>query len=681
MPHRRIGAGAVLVALLCATGYSSGHAFEMLRFDLGRVTRNGWTVEGASLALAFQEADSLSLRFTADRVARAGWPRPMEQLVLDCPRVLLASEAVTCEDASLRFALGEEQVAASGAQLILERQGDADRLRARGLSVAGGRVDLEASVGAGDWHAELSARDLDPGRVLELVFASPSLPAISGGRAAANVRLSGAAGAATRVVADLRMRDLAFSDESGLRAGEGLDLSLDASMETASGGWRMSGRAAAEAGRVYVDPVYVEVSEAPFIAEWAARWQPESGRLLVERFAAVHPGVAQLEGDARVASGDLQKLALTLAPTAFAPLYRIYLQPFAAGTPLDRLRTEGEVGLRLDWSATRGAEAALTARRVGLEDMGGRFGLRGVEGTLRWAERGEAKATELRWDGGHVYRMELGAGGLFGRLQGRGFTLERPLVQPVFDGALHLEHLTAEGVGGPGVTWSLSGRLAPVSLERVTAALDWPALAGSVSGEIPAVHYARGVMHVQAPLLVRVFEGTVTLRELRMRRPFGIAPVLRTDVDVDGISLDVLTRTFSFGKIRGRLDGTIRNLVLEDWQPRAFDARFATPKNDPSPHRISQRAIENLTRLGGAQAALSRTLLRLFDEFSYDRLGLSCRLAGGLCEMGGVQDAEQGYYIVKGGGIPRIDVMGYNRQVDWDTLVERLKRVTRAEPP
>ena len=46
-------------------------------------------------------------------------------------------------------------------------------------------------------------------------------------------------------------------------------------------------------------------------------------------------------------------------------------------------------------------------------------------------------------------------------------------------------------------------------------------------------------------------------------------------------------------------------------------------------------------------------------------------------EMGGVEDAPQGYVLVKGGGIPAISVMGYNRQVSWDELLNRLKRVTQ----
>ncbi len=82
--------------------------------------------------------------------------------------------------------------------------------------------------------------------------------------------------------------------------------------------------------------------------------------------------------------------------------------------------------------------------------------------------------------------------------------------------------------------------------------------------------------------------------------------------------------------------------------------------------------------MGGA---LSRSFLRVFDDFSYDRLGLSCRLENGVCEMGGVAPAKNGYYIVKGGGLPRIDVIGYQRRVNWPVLVKRLEAVTTGSGP
>ena len=104
-------------------------------------------------------------------------------------------------------------------------------------------------------------------------------------------------------------------------------------------------------------------------------------------------------------------------------------------------------------------------------------------------------------------------------------------------------------------------------------------------------------------------------------------------------------------------------------------------RNSPgdSSRKISQKAVENITALGGASAAaaIQRLFLRFFDKFDYEKLGWSCRLEQGICHMGGVEDAAHGYVIVKGSGIPTLSVLGYNRAVNWEVLVERIKRIAQ----
>jgi hypothetical protein len=41
--------------------------------------------------------------------------------------------------------------------------------------------------------------------------------------------------------------------------------------------------------------------------------------------------------------------------------------------------------------------------------------------------------------------------------------------------------------------------------------------------------------------------------------------------------------------------------------------------------------------------------------------------------MSGVDSAGDGYTIVEGAGLPRIQVIGFRRRVDWPTLVDRLE--------
>ncbi len=96
--------------------------------------------------------------------------------------------------------------------------------------------------------------------------------------------------------------------------------------------------------------------------------------------------------------------------------------------------------------------------------------------------------------------------------------------------------------------------------------------------------------------------------------------------------------------------------------------------------------MENIGSIGGGgagvTAALSSGFLRFFDDFNYDRLGISCRLQNEVCVMDGVAPAANGnYYLVKGKGVPRIDVIGSSRRVDWPRLVEQLLAATESGGP
>jgi hypothetical protein len=129
-------------------------------------------------------------------------------------------------------------------------------------------------------------------------------------------------------------------------------------------------------------------------------------------------------------------------------------------------------------------------------------------------------------------------------------------------------------------------------------------------------------------------------------------------------------------------------LELIAWEPVAMDLHLYTPPHDSSRHRISQRAVENLASVGGggAAAALSSGFMKFFDEFSYDRIGIRCILKDGTCSMSGAGQAGesqfgQGYYIVKGSGLPRIDVVGYRHQVSWNALVRQLDSITKSGAP
>ena len=118
-------------------------------------------------------------------------------------------------------------------------------------------------------------------------------------------------------------------------------------------------------------------------------------------------------------------------------------------------------------------------------------------------------------------------------------------------------------------------------------------------------------------------------------------------------------------------------MVLENWKPVYLDASIHTVEGKHL-KKISQRAVENIAALGGAGAVVAwqRTFLRFFKEFNYDKIGLSCKLRQDVCEMGGIESTAAGYVIVKGKGLPSINVNGYTQKISLSDLLGRIKRIT-----
>jgi len=47
-----------------------------------------------------------------------------------------------------------------------------------------------------------------------------------------------------------------------------------------------------------------------------------------------------------------------------------------------------------------------------------------------------------------------------------------------------------------------------------------------------------------------------------------------------------------------------------------------------------------------------------------------------VCEMGGVESTPTGYVIVKGKGIPAVNVNGYTKRISLSDLLSRINRIT-----
>ena len=684
LPGRRRAAVCLVVAAAVSLAILPAPAVDRFELAVGDLSGPGWQAAGlrASLDLASTQGPVLELE-----VARLTLPSPFEGVRgarVRCATSRREDGALACPRARLVLRRDGAEALALTVALSLDPERGILAVTASDQALAGGRVGMDLAAGAGRLSLALSLDGVEaaPLAGLAALAGEPAPVAVSAGRVTG--RLALALGRETlRLEADLRAQGVAFSDPSGLHAGEGLDAALSLRVSGPPRASEATLTAAVEAGAVYLHPLLLQVTGAPVTLDLAGRRRGE--RVELSRFTVDDPGVARLQGALALDLAPrptLTSLDLRLANTPAAGLYHRYLEAFAGAGALAGMSVAGSVAGELAWRASEPSAGTLRLSGLELGEAAGRFALLGLDGVLHWTRGQPPQPSRVGWRALQIGRVGLGSARAELALQGTSVRLLAPFGASLLDGALLLERLEAEGIGTPGQRVEADVSLEPVSLERLSERLAWPPLAGRIEGRVPRLVFAGGRLSVEGVLEMGLFDGRVRVANLSLEDPFGVVPRLRADLEAESLDLGLLTRALSFGSIEGLLEARVSSLVLERWQPVAFDAVLRTPDGDRSRHRISQRAVDNLASLGGANAVLSSTFLRFFSDFSYDRLGLSCRLEGGVCHMGGVERARRGYYIVKGGGLPpRVDVVGFNERVDWQTLVSRLRAVAGAEGP
>jgi len=544
-------------------------------------------------------------------------------------------------------------------------------------------------LAAGSWDITIDADGLSlPQLSTRLATAGLSLPRLDGsGAIGLTTRLQGTAAVLEKAAFSVHLQADSFTDADGSVAGEELDATVAGNARAIAGGWRLDLEINAGRGRLYVEPLFLEVPAQAIQATAHVDYQVDTRQVTLHALEYRHPGSVLLAASGHIDLGKgplLRELQVELQEGAFASIYPTYLRPWFAGTMLGALDTSGEINGDLHWREGELGRVTLDLANLSLHDREGRFDLAGVNGRLRWSAGGEAQVSDLHWQSGSVYRVGLGQADLSVETTGAQARLLEPARIQVLDGELQIETFDLEVGEAAALRWQVDGILTPVSMRQLSLALGWPEFAGKLSGVIPAVRYDDGSLSVGGILLVKVFDGVITLQDVHLERPFGVIPRLQLDARITDIDLEALTGAFSFGRIEGRLEGRIVDLEMESWRPVAFDAAFATPAGDKSRHRISQRAVDNISSIGGGGVggALSRSVLRFFEDFPYDKLGIRCRLENGICDMGGVAPAASagGYYLVKGRLLPpRLDVIGYADRVDWETLLAQIMAVTRQQ--
>lgn len=668
-----------LLACFLAIVSATTSAIEQVVISLGTLEGNGWAAEGVELVT---DALLTPASHAQLRIARLVLSEPdfaFSGLDIHCQSFQVTGSGITCADGTLLANNVFDMRLAGDISIDYTYSGDVS-VTATLDQFVGGRLSVAVSHRESKLFARLRSTGLDSAALLEFARKISVVPDYQvAGRIDLELEYEPKNAGNEVVSLALAGSDISFSNDTGTQAGENITLALSSKATRIASGWGLNVKANLQRGLLYIDPIYVDAGEQGVMLRADGVWRSGPNEFRLSKLAYNHKDV--LEGSVKALvklspSITVPEFDIRVDEAKFPAAYQTYIQPWVYGSVLGDLDTEGQIGGRVARNGSEIRRFDIDLASVGLTDKSGRFSLSGLEGKAGWVDDDQVRTADLQWQSGSVYRITLGKTHLPLVFDRDSVALRESVQIPVLDGDLMIDHWQLAQPGKPEMNWSFDGVLTPISLEDISNALDWPPFAGRLSGVIPDVRYADGRLTIGGVLLVRAFDGDFTVRDLSLEQPFGLVPRLSANLALDNLDLEQLTSAFSFGKIEGRLNGRISDLKLVNWQPVAFDAAFANPDDDDARHRISQKAIDNLSNIGGGGVgnALSKTFLGMFKDFPYDRLGISCRLERGVCHMGGVAPAPGGYYIVKGRFLPpRIDIVGYSDRVDWESLLARIK--------
>lgn len=481
-----------------------------------------------------------------------------------------------------------------------------------------------------------------------------------------------------RVAVSMNLSDAGFQNADYTWIGEKIAARLTASTDLAATPMPLDVQIAGTGGQFLGGVVLLDFTRNPL--QMTLQGHSDGERLTIDALHWEQKDLATLAGNARIALSPfaVQQAEVQLEQLKFPDAYSSYMQLLLTTTPLNQLQATGAASGRVLIADNMPVAADLRITDLAFSDEAQQLEVTGVNGDLHWTDgaAGPPRPSFLAWESSRGWGIQGATTRIDFATSSRNFQLLRPARLPFFDGALLINTLRVQDIGLPQMEGDFDAVIEPISVRPIALAMGWPEFSGQLSGRIPGLAYRNGVLTLSGNVEADVFDGRVIASNLSVNQPFSAWPRLHADITARNLDLDLITRTFEFGSITGRLDVDLLNLETFNWSPTAFDLRMATPPGDRSRRRISQRAVQNLSSIGGGgggvAAALQSGALRFFDEFRYARLGISCRLRNDVCQMDGVGRAGTGFYIVRGSGLPRIDIIGNEHRVDWPRLVSQV---------
>ena len=190
----------------------------------------------------------------------------------------------------------------------------------------------------------------------------------------------------------------------------------------------------------------------------------------------------------------------------------------------------------------------------------------------------------------------------------------------------------------------------------------------------------RSRLRGEGDVSVDLFEGHAKASDFSLEDPLSPFRRLKCSIFFNDIDLEKFTRAFSFGRITGKLDGTIEGLAVSNGQADAFTLNVWSDAVKGVDQTVSFNAVDDIQTISSGtehKTGLPFGLDRFIGDLSYQKIGIRCVLKNDVFRVNGTVKKDNKEFFVTRGGLTGINVvnMNTNNQISFKDMVERIRRV------
>ncbi len=260
------------------------------------------------------------------------------------------------------------------------------------------------------------------------------------------------------------------------------------------------------------------------------------------------------------------------------------------------------------------------------------------------------------------------------------FSVDEPTVLMVSGGIAEVGPILCENIISSNRSIRTSLRLDGIDSGSFFSQLLPIPVHGTIEGELDTVRFEENTLHSSGQIRAQAFEGEILLSSPGISGLFSSFPQYRANISIKDIDLYELTKGTSFGEIQGILHGYIHDLEIANGQPQKFDLLLETMKTKGVDQKISVQAMDNIARIGGGASpfrGISGAFISVFERLPYSKIGIRASLANDSFKIKGSDWKGGPDYLVKSGGIPRVDVVNHSPDtpISFKSMIKRIKGI------